>query len=97
MMRPDQTFKAGLLRFTHLTALGLLSGCGQGRAPSFMIAGSYFPAWLVGLALSIPLTVIIRAVVIRSGLDDALPARLLVYSCLCLLMTLAFTYAFSPK
>jgi hypothetical protein len=75
----------------------MLTACGQGRAPSFMIMGSYFPAWLVGLGVSIVLTAIIRAGLIRSGLDDTLPARLLVYACLCLLMTLAFTYVFSPQ
>lgn len=80
-----------------LATLLMLAGCGQGRAPSFLILGSYFPAWLVGLAISIPLTTIIRAALIRSGLDDALPVRLLVYSCLCLLLTLVFTYAFSPR
>lgn len=79
-----------------LASLSVLTGCSQGRAPSFLIFGSYFPAWLIGLALSIPLTVVIRALLIRSGLDDALPVRLLVYSCLCLLLTLAFAYAFSP-
>ena len=81
---------------TCLASVSMLTGCGQGRAPSFLIFGSYFPAWLVGLAISIPLTVIIRAVLVRNGLDDALPLRLLVYSCLCLLLTLAFAYAFSP-
>ncbi len=82
---------------TSLLGLLMLTGCGQGRAPSFLILGSYFPAWLVGVAISIPITVVIRAVLIRSGVDDALPARLLVYSGLCLLLTLAFTYAFSPR
>ena len=86
----------------YLRSLGpgitlLLGGCTGGRAPSFMIAGSYFPAWLIGLGISIILTVILRACLIRVRIDDALPVRLLVYSCLCLLLTLAFTYVFSPQ
>jgi len=85
-----------LIVLACLAGLSTLTGCSQGRAPSFLIFGSYFPAWLVGLAISIPLTVMIRAVLVRNGLDDALPLRLLVYSCLCLLLTLAFAYAFSP-
>jgi hypothetical protein len=84
-------------RLTLLASLFTLSACSQGRAPSFMIMGSYFPAWLVGLAISIPLTVLVRLGLIRAGIDDALPARLLVYVCICLLMTLGFTYAFSPQ
>lgn len=100
-MRALQIFRPALAvaatRLGLLTCLLALSGCSQGRAPSFMIMGSYFPAWLVGLAISIPLTVVIRQGLIRSGLDDALPVRLLVYVCLCVLLTLAFTYIFSPQ
>ena len=80
-----------------MLVLVLLSGCSEGRAPSFLGLGSYFPAWLVGVAISIPLTIAIRSALIRTGIDDALPLRLLVYSCLCVLLTLAFTYAFSPR
>ncbi|MFA7624397.1 MAG: YtcA family lipoprotein [Pusillimonas sp.] len=68
-------------RLFTLANLLTLSACGQGRAPSFMIMGSYFPAWLVGLAISITLTVIIRQVLIRAGLDDALPVRLVDAGC----------------
>ena len=36
----------------------LLTGCG--RAPSFDVLGSFFPAWLACLALSVVLTVAAR-------------------------------------
>ncbi len=42
----------------------LLTGCG--RAPSFDILGSFFPAWLVCLVVSIVLTVVSRALLSRS-------------------------------
>jgi hypothetical protein len=39
------------------------AGCS--RAPSFDILGSFFPAWLVCLALSIPLTMLARWLLLR--------------------------------
>jgi hypothetical protein len=44
-------------------ALLFLTGCA--RAPSFDILGSFFPAWLVCLALAIVLTVAARALLRR--------------------------------
>ena len=46
-----------------LLALLLLEGCG--RAPSFDILGSFFPAWLLCLVPAIILTVISRALLCR--------------------------------
>ena len=40
-------------------ALLLITGCG--RAPSFDILGSFFPAWLLCLVVAILLTAILRA------------------------------------
>ena len=42
-------------------------------APSFDILGSFFPAWLVCLALSVVLTVAARWVLLRLRLTIALP------------------------
>lgn len=75
----------------------LVAGCGSPQAPSFLIFDSYFPAWLVGVAVSIPLTLACRYVLIRLGIDDNLPLRLLVYVCLAICFTLAFAYFFSPR
>ena len=41
----------------------LMTGCG--RAPSFDILGSFFPAWLVCLVAAILLTVVSRALLSR--------------------------------
>lgn len=41
----------------------LLTGCG--RAPAFDILGTFFPAWLVCLAIAILLTAITRALLSR--------------------------------
>lgn len=70
--------------FIYLMPLlaALLSGCA--RAPSFAVAGSFFPAWLIFIFIAILVTLLIRVVFIKTGLDDVLRFRLLIYSCLAL-------------
>lgn len=46
-----------------LTASLFATGCT--RAPSFDILGSFFPAWLVCLILGIPLTILVRWLLLR--------------------------------
>jgi hypothetical protein len=48
----------------------LCTGCS--RAPSFDILGSFFPAWLLCLALGLLLTVAARWVLLRVGVALAL-------------------------
>lgn len=55
-----------------LTLAGfLLTGCG--RAPSFDVLGSFFPAWLACLALGIVLTAAARWLLLRLHIVIALP------------------------
>jgi YtcA family len=61
----------------------LLSGCT--RAPTFDIAGSLFPAWLVCLAIGISLAAISHWLLSRKKISIALPV--LVYPCLAALFT----------
>jgi hypothetical protein len=58
---------------TYVLTLGafVLTGCG--RAPSFDILGSFFPAWLACLALGLLLTVIARWLLLRLNIVLALP------------------------
>ncbi|MFT0533437.1 YtcA family lipoprotein [Castellaniella hirudinis] len=74
----------------------LSSGCTP-RAPAFFLMGSYFPSWLVGIALGIPLAALVRLGLIRAGIDDHLPLRLLVYTCLAILFAMGFSFVFSPQ
>jgi YtcA family len=67
-----------------LTSL-LLAGCG--RAPSFDVVGSFFPAWLFCLAAAILLTVLARQFLKR--LRAALILPILTYPSL----TAAFAFA----
>jgi len=71
-------------------AIILLTGCG--RAPSFDILGSFFPAWIVCLALGLLLTVAARWLLLRLHVVIALPV--LTYPSLALLFTLALWLLF---
>jgi hypothetical protein len=63
----------------------LLAGCG--RAPSFDVVGSFFPAWLVCVAVSILLTVLARW--LFQHLRVAVAPQILIYPSL----TAAFAFA----
>ena len=52
-------------------SLCLLSSCG--RAPSFDILGSFFPAWLVCLIVGLLLTMAARWIIARLHIVIALP------------------------
>jgi YtcA family len=52
-----------LARGVCVPALLVTMGCG--RAPSFDILGSFFPAWLVCLVVAIVLTVVSRSLLSR--------------------------------
>lgn len=67
-----------------LIAMFILSGCVAQQAPVFTLLGSYFPGWIACALFGIVVTVIARVIFIYLGFDDALPARLLVYTCLAL-------------
>ena len=68
----------------------LLTNCG--RAPSFDILGSFFPAWLVCLALGLLLTVAARWLLLRLHIVIALPV--LTYPSLTALFTFAMWLGF---
>lgn len=72
-----------------LAAFGL-TNCG--RAPSFDIVGSFFPAWLACFAAGLVLTVAARWLLRRLHIALALPV--LAYSSLTALFTFALWLAF---
>ena len=67
-----------------------LTGCG--RAPSFDVLGSFFPAWLVCLALALLLTVVARSLLSRLHVVLAIPV--LTYPSLTALFTFALWLSF---
>jgi hypothetical protein len=64
------TYRCRRISELILAAL-FLTSCG--RAPSFDVLGSFFPAWLVCLALGLVLTAAARWVVARLHIVIALP------------------------
>ena len=56
----------------------LMLGVG-GCAPSLPLFGAYFPSWLLCAVIGISGALAIRVVLVRVGIDDALPLRLLAY------------------
>jgi len=74
---------------TPILAACLLTGCG--RAPSFDILGSFFPAWLVCLAVSVVLTAAARWLLVRLNIAIALPV--LTYPSLVALFSFAIWFA----
>ena len=67
----------------------VLTGCG--RAPSFDVLGSFFPAWLACLALGVALTVAARWFLDRVQIAIALPVA--TYPSLTALFTLVLWFA----
>jgi hypothetical protein len=63
-----------------------LTGCG--RAPSFDVLGSFFPAWLACLGLGLVLTTAARWLILRLNIMIALPV--LTYPSLTALFSFAF-------
>ena len=72
-------------RHIGLYLLLALSACN--RAPSQNILGSYFPAWMLCAAIGIVLTVIAYNIFVRTGIDEFIPLKLLVYICLAISLT----------
>jgi YtcA family len=78
-----------ILNCQLLLAAFLLTGCG--RAPSFDVLGSFFPAWLACLGLGLALTVAARWLVSRLHIVIALPV--LIYPSLTALCSFALWLA----
>jgi len=72
----------------------VLAGCGSARAPSFYVAGSYFPAWLLCVVAGIAGAILVRVIFVRISLDDILPLRSLVYTCIAVLVAMIVGLAF---
>jgi hypothetical protein len=74
-----------IIKYALILPSLLLAGCG--RAPSFDVVGSFFPAWLFCLAIAALLTVLARWLFLH--LRIALVPQVLIYP------TLTATFAFA--
>lgn len=66
-----------------------LAGCEGQRSPALPLFGAYFPSWLLCLLAGVVGAVVVRVVFIRIGIDEGLPLRLLVYTCVAALLGFA--------
>ena len=75
----------GFLTFA-LTALIFLVGC-KG-APSINLVGSFFPAWMLCVAIGVIGVLILRRIFVRTQIEAHLGTLPVVYFCLWVLLTL---------
>jgi hypothetical protein len=57
-----------------------LTGCSLEGAPSYSLFGAFFPAWLLCAGIGLAGSVALRGFVIASGIEEAVPLKLLVYT-----------------
>jgi len=50
--------------------------------PLIDVAGAFFPAWILCIAVAIAATVLLRVVFARAGIEPSLGPLLLIYPCL---------------
>jgi len=86
------TEKRRPVRLGFLVSLSALPLASCSRAPSVDILGSFFPAWLVCLALAVLLTALTRLVLLRFHMN--LDLAVLAYPSLAALFTFALWLIF---
>jgi len=59
-------------------ALMTMAGCASPGAPSLIMAGAYFPGWLLCGVAGIVAAIVARVAMVMSGLSEALPLQLFV-------------------
>jgi len=78
----------GLLVGLFPATVGFLAGCTPRASPSLPLFGAFFPSWLLCAVIGVVGSVVVRAIFVRSGMDDQLPLRSIVY--VCVAATIAF-------
>ena len=72
-------------QFAIAGACLLLGGCSH--APSIDIIGSFFPVWMLCLAIAVPLAFGVRALLVRFQFENEVGPLALFYPCVVLLFT----------
>jgi hypothetical protein len=73
------------VQLANTAAALLLSGCSH--APNVDIIGSFFPVWMLCLAIAVPLVFLTRVALVRFQLESEVGPLALFYPCLVLLFT----------
>lgn len=55
-----------------------LSGCSRQEAPTFILFGAYFPAWMLCALIGIVAAITARVLFVASGLSSKLPGQVFV-------------------
>ncbi|MBB6142361.1 hypothetical protein HNQ77_000299 [Silvibacterium bohemicum] len=79
-LRLVQLLQKSMAPLLGLGGFSLLAGCG--RAPSFNILGSFFPAWLICMIVGIVLAGITNWVLARFKRDRLIQWTIVTYPCL---------------
>jgi len=82
--------RSGLAFFSLL----LTGGCAVEGAPSFVVFGAYFPAWMFCGLATIAAAILARAVMTATGLSNVLPYQLFVCAALGVMAGLALWFSF---
>jgi hypothetical protein len=80
--RSDRLLQLSRSTTASLAALTSAGAAGCGRAPSFNILGSFFPAWLICMVVGIVLAAIAHWVLTHYKLGKEISWPVLVYPCL---------------
>jgi YtcA family len=72
--RTDHDRAAALLFLASVS----LTGCSDAGAPSFVVFGAFFPAWMLFASVGIVGAIVARAIIVSSDMSNTLPHRLLV-------------------
>ena len=64
--------------FAILPLLVGVGGCAQRGAPSFVLFGAFFPAWMLVAAIGILAAIATRGAMVATGLAEVVPMQLLV-------------------
>jgi hypothetical protein len=75
-----------LKKILPLIALLFLTGCGG--IPSINLVGTFFPAWMLCVALGIVGALVLRRVFVKTEIESHLGPLPVVYFCLWVLITL---------
>ena len=62
--------------------------------PQINIIGSFFPSWMLCLLIGIVAALVVRRLLVRTGIDPYVGPRALVYPSLAVLVTLVLWVAF---
>jgi hypothetical protein len=68
-----------------VTVCLFLAGCNH--APSIDVIGSFFPVWMLCIAIAVPLTFAARVALVRFHLENEVGPLALFYPCLVILLT----------